>query len=366
MLAFETALHHEYEALMGLCTYLTGDPDEASDLAQETMIEAWRNQHKLVDPSGIRPWLSAIARNMYLRWRAKRTRQQSLVQKIVQQTDTTADFELDLERGELAELLHKALSLLPPDTREVLIARFIESLTPVEIASRLGITENNVALRLHRGCGALQGVAREELHHEFEALNLFDIGGGWQETSLWCPVCGSHKLEGNLNPLVGKLYLRCPGCYGSSRKLFNSTDMLPQVIGGVKGFKAAYTRLSKWADGYYLPGLRAGVASCCSCGRPVKPTWVDMGDHYRIDASCHDCRRTNYTSLACVSLALPEVQRFWREHPRMRLLPLQQLDEVEGQPTILVTHESVETARRINVLFGLHTYQFLNTSISSY
>ena len=45
-----------------LCAVLTDDPSAAEDLAQETMLEAWRIRHRLVDPSGQGPWLDAIAR----------------------------------------------------------------------------------------------------------------------------------------------------------------------------------------------------------------------------------------------------------------------------------------------------------------
>src|SRR5579883_1914170 len=40
-------------------------------MAQETLIEAWRNRHKLSDPTGRLPWLAAIARHV-ARWRPAR------------------------------------------------------------------------------------------------------------------------------------------------------------------------------------------------------------------------------------------------------------------------------------------------------
>jgi RNA polymerase sigma factor (sigma-70 family) len=351
---FETVLRAEHERLIGFCSYLTGDPDEADDLAQETLIEAWRNQHKLYDPTGIRPWLSAIARNVYLRWRDRSQRQRALLTKLLSESDPAVDFELDLERSELVQLLHEALSLLPAETRNVLVARFIESLSPAEIASRMGITENNVALRLHRGRGALARVIREEVCSEPDQIN-----DTWQETSLWCPTCGKQKLEGKLNTVVGKLYLRCPGCYGRNDEVFNSTDRLPHIIGGVKGFKPAYNRLSKWANDYYLPGLRAGTAPCSMCGRSVTPKWVEDGETYRIDASCRACGGTNYTNVYGAMFSLPTSQRFWREHPHLHQLPLQHLNEVNGQPAMLVSYECLDTRQRIEAVLGLRTYDFL-------
>src|SRR5262249_32603723 len=57
-----------------LCAVRSGDPAAAEDLAQETLLEAWRIRHRLVDPSGGRPWLDAIARNVCRRWHVRRGR----------------------------------------------------------------------------------------------------------------------------------------------------------------------------------------------------------------------------------------------------------------------------------------------------
>ena len=189
-----------------------------------------------------------------------------------------------------------------------------------------------------------------------------DSAGVWQETSLWCPVCGKYKMEGKLNSVVGKLYLRCQSCFKETGDLFNATDTLPQVIGEVNGFKPAFNRISRWANDFYLPGLRAGVTACSSCGRPVKTTWVDSGDHthYKIDASCQQCACMNYTTLDGAAFSLPESQRFWQQYPRLRQLPLQHIAEVEGQPGILIIQESVETGKQLQCLFGLHSYHFLS------
>src|SRR5258706_5538728 len=62
--------------LVRLCTAITHDRDAAEDLAQETLLEAWRQQHAipLGDHTQRLPWLSGIARNMCLRWLRKKQR----------------------------------------------------------------------------------------------------------------------------------------------------------------------------------------------------------------------------------------------------------------------------------------------------
>src|SRR5690242_5306995 len=70
-------LVQERTSLVRFCTYLTGNPSIAEDLAQETLLEAWRNFHKFSASSSqnvdeqqthLHQWLFAIARNVCLRW----------------------------------------------------------------------------------------------------------------------------------------------------------------------------------------------------------------------------------------------------------------------------------------------------------
>ncbi|HEX9068257.1 MAG TPA: sigma-70 family RNA polymerase sigma factor, partial [Ktedonobacterales bacterium] len=72
---FTAALTSERARLVRLCARLTGSSAAAEDLAQETLLEAWRALEKLRDASGISPWLSAIARNVCLRYQRRRGRE---------------------------------------------------------------------------------------------------------------------------------------------------------------------------------------------------------------------------------------------------------------------------------------------------
>src|SRR3954453_20736491 len=82
--------------LMRLCARLAGDRDAAEDLAQETLLEAWRNVHKLHDPAGADAWLAAIARNVCRRWARRCGRDAALAEAVEADAATTPD-ESDLE-----------------------------------------------------------------------------------------------------------------------------------------------------------------------------------------------------------------------------------------------------------------------------
>src|SRR5579859_1772009 len=143
----ETVLPAERERLVHLCAYLSGDAGAAEDLAQETLFEAWRHREKLYDPRGHAQWLSSIARNVCRRWARSHGREAARLVSFDDLADLTTlqdclvddmDIELDLERAELARLLDQAMALLPPETRAILIERYINELPQAEVAARLG------------------------------------------------------------------------------------------------------------------------------------------------------------------------------------------------------------------------------------
>ncbi len=109
----------ERRRLVRLCAVLTGDPAAADDLAQETLLEAWRIRDRLVDPGGRRPWLDAIARNVCHRWRVRTARRSAHELGSDRPDDEPGappahrdELGEWLEREELVELLDRALALL--------------------------------------------------------------------------------------------------------------------------------------------------------------------------------------------------------------------------------------------------------------
>ena len=196
--------------LVALCGAITHDHQAAEDLAQETLLEAWRNAHKLHDPSGGERWLAAIARNVCLRWGRRSGRDLTSVALLDEAVAAAEHVELetDLDRAELAGLLDRALAELPEDTRDVLVRRYVDELTPAEIAQALGISVDAVSMRLTRGKAALRRILASELRDEAQAHGLG--GADWAPTRVWCSECGARKLL--VRRSGGTLAFRCAGC----------------------------------------------------------------------------------------------------------------------------------------------------------
>jgi RNA polymerase sigma factor (sigma-70 family) len=377
----------ERARLVGLCGKLTGNRDIAEDLAQETLLLAWRNIEGLRDPEKRAQWIGGIARNVSLRWLRQHGRDLAhsliLPQHVEEQSIATLeemvadefDLEVELERKELANLLDRALALLPDETRTVLIKRYIDESPLAEIAAQLGTNASTIAMRLQRGKLALRKVLTSEMQEEIAAYQQAVTAQAWEPTSIWCWLCGQHHLLGKRQPERGLLYLKCPVCSPDDQALNKSEDV--PFLKSIKSFKPALARLAEWSHTYYRGGLSTGLVACSTCGRAVpakispaeeipellwlnedSPRWVWGQNDRLVNIVCSHCHSANSISLEALVICLPEGRDFQRAHQRIQLLPNRAID-VAGQPAIITTFESLTANARFEVISDAATYEVL-------
>lgn len=347
--------------IVRLCAAISGDVDIAEDLAQETLLEAWRNVHKLRDAAGADAWLAAVARNVCLRWARRHAREAATVEPLGsdQSIEADTDIELDLEKDELAALLDQALALLPPDTRDVLVHRYIHGSPYAEIAERLGLSEDAVSMRLSRGKLVLRRILGAELREEAIASGLIDPGAEtWRPTRIWCATCGMRNLL--IHRDAAAIAFSCPGCdAGEPGSLFPlSSPVLGNLLGSLTQPAAIWTRAADWLHGYFSPGADAAAVPCAWCARAVvlrtyvrDPWRPGHPDRRGLVAECGACGEQTTTSLRGLALAVPEVRRFRREHPRLRPAPVREI-EVAGLPAVLVRYEDRSGDTGVDTVFA--------------
>jgi RNA polymerase sigma factor (sigma-70 family) len=377
----EGVLPSEWPRLVRLCAHFTGDRDAAEDLAQETLIEAWRHQDRVYDWQGYPSWLSAIARNLSLRWMRQQRREQArLIMSSTAASEPSAraeelsidqpDFTVDLERAELADLLDRALALLPAESRRVLVEKYIDELPLGEIAEKLGISTGAVAVRLHRGRLALQRVLTTELRDAATSYGMNSpTNDGCQETRIWCPICGQRRLVGRFVSSTGELALRCAACTPAP-DTYIIYARLPELMHGIKSYKPALSRLMAWSDDYYRRGRVDRIVPCMFCGHPTHlrnglpsnaPQVLQQINSLYI--TCEQCGETTSTAHAAIALSLPEGQRFWKAHPKIHLQSATTIDSA-GSSAIVSSFASLTDSARFDVVttrdtvevIGVHTY----------
>src|SRR5919202_3203831 len=355
----------ERARLVRLCARLTGNVDAAEDLAQETLLEAWRHSHKLRDPEGRDRWLAAIARNVCRRWAREQGRALPRLVRLDESCDYGDDFDeepaddldvdVELERHELVELLDRALRLLPTTTRRVLVERYVYDSPHAEIAARLGLSADAVSMRLTRGKLLLRRALTADLREEAMAYGFFDPATDcWQQTRIWCPQCGQHRLMARFPQPPGTVSFSCPACHpdpdmtGSDYRLTNAH--FARLIGGLTRPRTILKRTAASTHAYYRKAIDERAAVCTNCGRPAQfrlsqhddtPTLVT--DPHLLYVQCTACGEITSSSFGGLMMSLPEVQRFCAEHRRIRTLLPQHEVEIAGH-SALVTRSASATS----------------------
>jgi RNA polymerase sigma-70 factor (ECF subfamily) len=353
----------EREALVRFCARYTRDPHAAEDLAQQTLLKAWRHEQQLKDPQARRGWLLSIARNECLMWARRRGRELSRFVDLDRTEEAEGhdalagdfDLELALERDALVSLLDRALALLPPEIREALVWRYVEEAPQSEMAARLGLSEGAVEARLHRGKLALRRVLATDLSEEAVAYGLIPpSASGWEETRVWCPGCGRRRLEGWLRSDEGKLYMRCPDCSRSGAHFIHSH--LGAGLRDIRGYKPAVTRVLRCIHDMFRVHAKGGAARCPTCGQwhPIErgaPPWVpeQFANSESIYLWRPECDVSDSETWHSLTWSLPEARAFWRENPRMRFVPEHEV-EFAGSPAMVTGFESMTGSARIEVV----------------
>lgn len=119
-----------------------GDVAEAEDVLQETWLRAARSLGGFRWESAFSSWLSGIALNRVRELARKKKR--SLV-------EVEGEWEMPVLPSDAGRKidLERAMALLPPGFRTVLVLHDVEGFTHQEIGERLGITDGTSKSQLH-------------------------------------------------------------------------------------------------------------------------------------------------------------------------------------------------------------------------
>lgn len=147
------------------------DADTAEEVAQEAFVKAFVALRGLTDPRAFGAWLAQITRNIC---RAMLRKRRLPVQSLsnADQPANTGSTAQDTgpHPAELREVLATALDALSPTLREAIVLFYIEQRSVSEVAAFLGISENTVKQRLHRGRAALQEQLAAALEQELPRI----------------------------------------------------------------------------------------------------------------------------------------------------------------------------------------------------
>jgi RNA polymerase sigma-70 factor (ECF subfamily) len=151
--AFEELARANVDRVFPVALRLVGDPGEAEDVVQETLLRAWRGIGGFRGRSTFLTWLHRIAVNEASRALAKSTRRPPTVHLTAEQLQLSSASDdgpaHQVEYHELRTALQLALLALPLPYRTAVVLRDIEGFSTREAAAVAGIGEAAFKSRLH-------------------------------------------------------------------------------------------------------------------------------------------------------------------------------------------------------------------------
>jgi len=144
---FQALVEEHKKILYKICNSYCSDRDARDDLAQEILIQLWRSFDKFDERVRFSTWMYRIALNVaisFYRRESTRTRYVILDEEhVLEAIDETESQPEDLR------LLYQFIERLDP-LNKALVLLYLDANSYQEIASVLGISETNVATKIHR------------------------------------------------------------------------------------------------------------------------------------------------------------------------------------------------------------------------
>jgi len=148
---FEEFVSRRAAALTRYGFVLSGNPHDAADLVQEALVRlrgAWGRVQRRDDPEA---YVRTTMARLHVSWWRKRRRERL--------TDAVPErwaYDPGIARVEEDSGIWRALALVPPRQRTVLVLRYYEGLADETIADRLRISRGTVRSQAQRGLRVLR------------------------------------------------------------------------------------------------------------------------------------------------------------------------------------------------------------------
>jgi len=177
--AFGEIVRRTYADTYTLAFRLTGNEDDARDVAQEAYLRAFRSLRRFRGEARFSTWMYRVTANCASNLMARRARHRHEVldddHPVIDLTEHHNP-EIRIVQEETRVAVAVALSRLPWRLRQVIVLRDIYDLSHQAIAEELDITEAAAKVRLHR--------ARRRLREDWLASGqaaIVEVAVAWEE-----------------------------------------------------------------------------------------------------------------------------------------------------------------------------------------
>ena len=157
---FLTAYEEYSDALFRHCYFRLYDRALAKDLVQEVFCKTWVYIADGKKINNLRAFLYKVANNMIVD--EIRKKKSLSLEGLMEEGFSPKDEKTpDMEELITGQEVIKTLELLEEPYRTAVTMRFVDDLSPSEIAGILDISESNVSVRIHRGIKQLKEIVNK-------------------------------------------------------------------------------------------------------------------------------------------------------------------------------------------------------------
>jgi RNA polymerase sigma-70 factor (ECF subfamily) len=161
--AFGEIVRQWERRIFALAFGMLGREEDARDATQETFLAAFRNLRGFRGDAKVSSWLHRIAINQCItRQRRAKVRGETALEDEAEKNAAVFALPLDVSPARTAEKIERsvavrrAVSLLPPDLRQVVLMKEFEELTFQQISEALELPLSTVKSRLYTALRQLQ------------------------------------------------------------------------------------------------------------------------------------------------------------------------------------------------------------------
>ncbi len=169
---FEVIMRRYNSRLYRIALAVVRNEGEAEDVVQDAYVRAYTHLHQFEGRAMFSTWLTRIAYHEALA-RAQRGNRYTPLEPndsdgehdLRSELRSNSNPEKNVADKEMRTLLENVILSMPDHYRAVLMMRDVHQLDTAETAACLGLSEENVKVRLHRA----RGILRKELYSRFGA-----------------------------------------------------------------------------------------------------------------------------------------------------------------------------------------------------
>lgn len=155
-------LYERYKKrLFGFFYQMNKDVSLSEDLVQNVFVKILKYKHTYTQESKFAVWLFQIARNAsYDSFKKSKTNMHKDIDDVGYRLSATDDIQGTIVQKENIMTLRKAVNLLSPEKKELIVLSKFKELKYKEIGEIVGCSEGNARIKVHRALNELKTIFR--------------------------------------------------------------------------------------------------------------------------------------------------------------------------------------------------------------